>query len=162
MNNIEEIQGFTELQEKTNASNRIRQAMVDKLKPVVDNMEIAPGNEKPTMTEAKLNVIKTMDDLLKSGEEALSSNIKILLQNKKTDNEDKHSEIVATMLKQISTKFTPVSVQNNKQENLDQKLEDSFRNSNEHISDNELSENEDLPQSEMLEEPEMDDEEPVV
>ena len=148
MENTHEIEGFANLQEQTKQANILRQKMVDKLIPVIEDMQITPGQDKSTITEVKLNVLKTVDDLLKSGESALATNVKIALQNKKVDADDKHAEVVAQMLKEMSTKIKPVAVNNQQLDDVDNKLEETFQTSKEDISEAELETNDIPPESE--------------
>ena len=67
-------------------NNEIRQQLALKLNNVAKDMQLRPGNDKSTQTDAKLNLIKTIDDLLKSKESAVTTVLKLKLDEDANEN----------------------------------------------------------------------------
>lgn len=133
MDNIATIPEIAELQEKTKQTNEIRDQIVKKLMPVVETMEIIPGGEKSTITDAKMNVIKTVDELLKSSESAITSTIKIIMQQKNGETESKHADLALEILKNISTNIPPKAVNVPNLDEADIKLQEAYERDEEMI-----------------------------
>jgi len=93
---------FHDLQNITQESNKYRDQLIQKLLSAANTIHITPDNDRSTITDAKLNVLKTIDELLKSKEQAVMSQIKLALNKKDSDAITQGAEIVADFLKKIN------------------------------------------------------------
>ena len=132
------MNSMEEMQREVAESNEIRTTLINKLKPVVNSMNITPGEEKPTVTDAKLNVIKTVDDILKSKETAVVTMVKTMLAKKENSDNEKANQQITEVLKQISTKIQPKVANSTNMDEADEMLEKQFEKNGLLISDDEL------------------------
>ena len=93
--------------EEVSVNNERREQLIKKLEEVVKDIRIVPGAEKPTVTDAKLNVIKTASDLLKDKEDAISRSISTALKKKDVDNNSAQNERLAELVKMLDPAQLP-------------------------------------------------------
>jgi hypothetical protein len=142
---------FNKLQETVMDNNTIRKELIDKLIPVVKEMQLTPGADKSTITDAKLNIIKTLDDILKSGESSIAGNIKLILQQKNNEEQSKTNEQVAELLKRMSNNVIPRFNNNGNTvapADADKVFEETLKKENITISEAELELHQPVPKKE--------------
>ena len=101
---------FSELQSVLKLTDDKRNALIDVLMASVPNLNIDPVNDGASKLEAKLSLIKTIDDILKSKENATSTIVKLSMSRKDSDNLENISESVAEMLKRVELNKVPTGV----------------------------------------------------
>ena len=106
-NNID--QQFDKLSLTTAENDIKRNILIQKAFEAVTDMKLNPQEEAPRLTEIKMNLLKTADDLLKSKEDSIAAQIKLEVNNKKADNLEKNSELVASVLKKVQLATIPIA-----------------------------------------------------
>lgn len=132
---------FRDLYNQSNVSKEKRNKLIDKLMITASEMDINPREDKPSLIEAKLGIINTIDGLLKGNESSSAVVINTALKRKDVDNNGNIAANVASLLKTIKqTDTVPNSPLPNSPNNLDEKIESNFNESERPISEEELSE----------------------
>lgn len=128
-------------------TDEIRMDLIHKLQNTVMSTLIAPGEEKPLATEAKLHLVQTLATLLKDHENGAVTKAKVRLQKKEADNSAAAQQIVGEFLRtlnisNISVKGTATIIPSD----LDESITRGIKETNKDITDAELSTNEENEQ----------------
>jgi len=129
---------FLKLGDIEKKTDGLRDKISNKLETVIDAMTIDCDMDKATVIDAKLNVLKTVDDILKSKENTTTSKIKLIMQKQNIENIRKSNDNTAEILKSVS--FGSLNTLNNISVDLEELLAQQFNGSGEVILDGELSE----------------------
>lgn len=94
-------QAFEEFEKECAGNREMRRAMIQKLHDVAMKMEIHPEFEKAMTLQAKLMIPKTIDDLLKSDENASLQKLKLKLARKDAETNGAVGTAVVELLKMV-------------------------------------------------------------
>lgn len=118
INNFEQI-----LQEHKGTRNQLYQ----KLTNVLENLDLNPNNDKSTITEAKLKVLSTLDDLMNSESNEHDRLIKQKLKKREAESTNVVGEIVTEFLRQSGTQLPVPDQQTNvNSEKTDKEIDQAF------------------------------------
>lgn len=91
---------FDELNKVCEENRIVRKQMISLLSQQISKCEIS-SYDKPLMITAKMSVLKTLDDLLKSDEDVSVRNLKLKLARKDSETNGMIGETVTRLLKSI-------------------------------------------------------------
>lgn len=134
---------FTELQHRFKKTTSIRKKVIKQLMAVVDDITLT-GDDKASMIEAKMGIIKTLDDILKSDENNHTGLIKTMLYRQETESNANAKDAAVAMLREINMHLVGKSTGAGiiAADNIDSTINDLFSKTGEVISQDELSQNE--------------------
>lgn len=93
-------QAFNEIEEVFGQNRVIRREMIEALRKQASQMEISTF-DKPMMVQAKLMIVKTLDDLLKSDEDVSLKKIKMKMSRKDSETNGMVGASIVELLKSI-------------------------------------------------------------
>ena len=92
---------FKELEETCGSNRTIRREMIEQLRAQIPKVVQISEYDKALMITAKMSVIKTLDDLLKSDEDVSVRNLKLKLARKDSETNGMIGETVTRLLRSI-------------------------------------------------------------
>ena len=92
---------FIAIQAKLEAGRLDRQVMIETLKPIMSNLAIDFKQDGARTIEVKLQLVKTLDDLIKGQDTSVINEAKLQLQRVETDTNANVQEVVIQMLQKI-------------------------------------------------------------
>ena len=93
-------QAFNEIEEVFGQNRTIRREMIESLRKQASKMEISEY-DKPMMVQAKLMIVKTLDDILKSDEDVSLKKIKMKMSRKDSETNGMVGASIVELLKSI-------------------------------------------------------------
>ena len=79
-----------------------RASLIDKMRSIVNRLDIDPNSDAPRMIETKLQIINAFDGLLKSAEGSAVAATKVQMQKRSEENSEASRQLVIEMLKNIN------------------------------------------------------------
>lgn len=122
-----------------------RQSLLDKLSQVAGEMTIDPAADKPTVLEAKMNIISRINELMNSSVMDRERVVKARLKKTDTESGQKNAEIVAEFLRQMGTGVSLPSQSGEgpqpRDSQTEEALDTTYRDKCDPIKEEELEEN---------------------
>lgn len=88
-----------------------RSQLLEKLQNTIKQMELDPDKDKATVTEAKINMINAVDQLLNSEAAERDKDIKSRLKKQEADTEQNFGELVTDYIKRIDQRNAQIAQQ---------------------------------------------------
>lgn len=130
------------LEQTINTADVIRQMMVDKLRDDVSTLDLDLNQSDEKIINAKLNVIKTLDGLLRNQVGDANLLTKAMLGKKEIDNQEDMQAAAVEILKLVGVRDIPKQPFIEDQD-ADRKVEEAFNKAKEFLPDNMKSFSED-------------------
>lgn len=116
---------FERLQVNSLESENIRNKIIAKLSETLMRLELDPDHDKPTVTEAKLSIINTLNNVLVEHERQIRENIKVKQKQKEDESDQKIAQDIVALLSNINiTSADDIAKITSSVDNLENKIKE--------------------------------------